>query len=163
MKSIISDNLIELTSNSETLESDTAAIYHSYSFSGENQTFVWEIGNGDISIYETMIFGKNTTFLNIDKHDVIGVIHENKRVEFFVKEVLTNEIMIIDAHPLINFEYDGDFVIGKEIEEKNGPKNDGNTSKTFSIFLKTFLFFLFLMNLQENFTTNALMKSLGSF
>ena len=143
MKSLISDNLIELTSNSAALESDAVPIYDSYPFSGENQTFVWEMGNGEISIYETMIFGKNTNFFDINKHDVIGVIHENKRVEFFVKEVLTNEIMIIDAHPLKNFEFDGDFVIGKENNLEDESKNEGIKSKSFSIFLKQSYFYCF--------------------
>ena len=118
IKSIISDNLVELTQDSTIYDINSLPIYTYHIISGENHTISWEFGDGMIDIAENVVFGKRTNFLEIEKYDIITVIYENQRYEFFVKEILTNEIMILDTSDLKDFEYYGEFMIGKEIALK---------------------------------------------
>lgn len=118
IKSVISDNLIELFLDCASDDEISFPIFSFFSLSGENHTFSWVVGLGKISLYDTIIFGRNTSFIEIGKNDIIAVIIENKKIELFVKEVFSNEILIIETHPLKNIEFDGEYLIGKQLSKE---------------------------------------------
>ena len=141
---------------------ESIPIYNHSIFYAENKTLFWEKGAGKISMNGRIVFGKNSDFLELDNYDMICVIIENKKYEFFVKKVISNDLLILETHEWIDFDFEGEYIIGKEIiYEENKPAKTLENENSISIS-NLFNYFIFTIIIQkEHFINNTMLKHLG--
>ena len=130
---------------------ESIPIYNHSIFSAENKTLFWEKGTGKISLNGKIVFGLNSDFLELDNYDMICVIMENQKYEFFVKKVISNDLLILETHEWIDFDFEGEYIIGKEIiYDENKPTK--TLEKENSISIKNlFLYFCYYYNSKRAF------------
>lgn len=129
---------------------ESIPIYNHSIFYAENKTLFWEKGAGEISINGKIVFGKNSEFLELENYDMICVIMDNKKYEFFVKKVVSNDLLILETHELIDFDFEGEYIIGKEIiHDENKPTItlEGENSMSMK---KIFIYSFFTIIIQKS-------------
>mgnify|MGYP003598052708 CR=1 FL=1 len=118
IKSVISDNLMEIFENDSMNNSESIPIYNFSYFSGESHSFFWKAGQGKIYVFGNLIFGKNTDFSNLESHDIIAFIYENAKTEFFIKKVVSKTLLILEIHNINNLNYEGEYYVGTELPKQ---------------------------------------------
>jgi len=78
------------------------------------------------------------------------VVFENKKFEFFVKEIISNDLLIVDSHSWKYFDYVGEYIIGKELPHENSNSKKNEIVKnpiSILLFFYRFLIVLFEKNI----------------